>query len=100
MPVGRCAVVVIGLQGFAVILAVVAEHRPASLEAAAVADQPVPEIVARFVAEVAEQGALGFVHGHTALLAIGVIRFGQRDGEEAVIMSRHDLGAGRRHTYI
>ena len=54
--------------------------------------------MARFVAEVAEQGAIGFVHGHTALLAIGVIRFGQRDGDEAVVMSRHDLGAGRlRH---
>ena len=77
----------------AVVLAVVAEHRPASVEPAAVADQPVPEIVAGLVAEVAEQGAIGFVHGHTALLAVGVVGFGQRDGDEAVVMSRHDFGA-------
>ena len=72
LPVGGRAVVVIGLQGLRVILPIVAEECPAGVELAAVA-QPVPETVADLVAEVTQQGAVGFVHGDAPLLAGGVI---------------------------
>jgi hypothetical protein len=41
------------VEGFGIVFLIVAEDRPALLQPAAVADQPIPVVVSDFVAEVA-----------------------------------------------
>ena len=48
--------------------------------------------MAGLVAEVAQQGAVGFVHGDAPLLAGSVVGFSERDGDEAIVMPSHNRG--------
>src|SRR4051794_4613424 len=43
----------------------------------------------------AKQGAIRLVHGDATLLALGVVGFDQRDGDQAVVVTRHHLRARR-----
>jgi hypothetical protein len=54
------------------------------------------EIMGDLVAKVAEQGAVGLVHLGAAALAFGVVGFDQGDGDQAVVVAGHYLGAGFR----
>ena len=58
-------------------------------------DQPAPVIVPNLVPKVAEQGAVKFAHVLAAALALGVIRFGEVDGNDAVVVSGQDSRLGR-----
>jgi hypothetical protein len=79
------------LQRLPIILSIIAEHRPERLEAALVAHEPLPEVVADLVPKMAQQRAVGLAHGLPAALAFGVISFGQRDRDHAVVVTCADL---------
>ena len=87
LPVGGRAFLVVALERLAVILPVVAEHRAAFIQPAAIAHQNVPIMMPDLVAEMAEQRAIGFAHGDAAFLALGVVGFDQRDGDPALVMA-------------
>ena len=40
--------------------------------------------------EVTEQGPVGLVHGDPVLLAHRIVRLGQGDGDQPVVVTRHD----------
>ncbi|KAF5288607.1 hypothetical protein FQR65_LT20931 [Abscondita terminalis] len=73
---------VVALQCLPVVLALVAEQRAEILDAAGALHQLLPEEMAGFVAQVADQCAIGLVQRQAPPGALGVIGFGhvQRDG--------------------
>ena len=51
----------------------------------------VPVVMADLVTEMAEQGAVGLAHGVAAPLAFRVVRFGDVDGDQAVVVTGQDV---------
>ena len=68
-------------QGFAVILALVAEQGPKRFYAAGSQHQSIPVIVPRFVAKMAQQCAVGLVQVHAVAQALRVVGFRHVDGD-------------------
>ena len=60
LPVGGRACFIVVLQGLAVVGTLITEQRAAGVQPGAVGDQPVPVVMADLVAEMPEQGAVGF----------------------------------------
>ena len=89
LPVARRALLIVALQRLTVVSLFVAEQRAERLELTAVPHQPIPEVVSDLVPEMAKQRAIRLVHRDPALLAPHVVSLGQRNGDEAVIVSRH-----------
>ncbi len=58
-PVGRCALLIMRLQGCLVVSLFIAEQLSKRLQAIRTLNQSIPIIVANFVPEVSEQGAVG-----------------------------------------
>ena len=81
---------VVGAQGGGVIKALVAKHAAKGLQAVAVAHQLVPVEVARFVAQVADEGAVGLAQRHTPLCALAVVGFCHIEGDGAAVVARED----------
>ncbi len=95
-PVGGRALAVVALQRVLVARPLVAEDRAARLQRGAVADQAVPAVMGDLVPEMAEQRAVGLAQGLAAALALGVVGLRDRDGDAALAVPGHHLGAGRR----
>ena len=73
-PVGGRPLLVVALERLGVAGPLVAEQlRGKRVEPGGAPDQPVPVVVADLVAEVAQQRAVGLVHGVPDLLALGVV---------------------------
>ena len=86
-PVGRRAIPVVGVQALLVGLSLVAEQ---STELAGrLGNQTLPIVVARFVAEVAEQRTVVLAHGHAHAFAQMRIGLQQVDGDAAVAVAGH-----------
>lgn len=82
-----------GLQGCRIILPFVAEDGAEIGKAAPIAHQLVPDEMAGLVAEMAKQGAIGFVHRAARLFARRIVGLSGADGDQAFLMaghSRHD----------
>lgn len=96
LPVRRRAKRVIRLQRRRIIRSLVTKHVSESRQHRGVQrHQPVPEIMPALMAEMAQQGAIGFPHCFAHLFAHGVIGFRQGERDDPVIVSRHDMRGGR-----
>ncbi len=84
-----------GLQRLAVVVALIAEHLPAFLEPAGVADQHVPVVMADLMPEMAEQRAVRLAHGRAPPLALGVVGLGERHGDQPLVMPGQHAGRVR-----
>ena len=79
-------------------MSLIAEDAAELIQVRRTEDQPVPVIMPNLVPKVAEQGAVKFAHVSAAALALGVIRFGEVVGNDAVVVSgqtrlgRSDIG--------
>ena len=91
MPIRRRVVAIVTFERGFIILAVVSERCPASLEPAAVPNQDIPVMVAHLVPEMPKQRPVGLIQLRPALLALGAVRLGQRNGDDTLVMPRHDL---------
>ena len=94
LPAGFVRVLVVGLQGLVVVGAFVTEHGAERFDGGRAADEQVPVMVADFVAEMAERGAVDFAHLFAHAFAFGVVAFLQRDGDQAVIVAGEHVGLG------
>ena len=88
-PVGRRTLLVVLLQRLGIVCAFIPEQGAERFEPLAIPDQPIPVIVPDLVAEVADQGAVGLVHGRANLLAPGVIGFFRVKGNQAAGVAGH-----------
>ena len=79
------------LQRRAVIGLLVAEQRAERVQAAGIGHEAIPVIVPDLVAQVPEQGPIWLAQHAAASLALGVVRLGQADGDQAGIMAGHHL---------
>ncbi len=59
------------------------------LQGSVVGQKAIPEIVSDFVAQMTEQGTVGFTHAHAALFAEGVVGLGQIERDDAAVVSGH-----------
>ena len=75
LPVCGRSFAVMALESGGVILRIIAEQAPAVFQAATTVDQYVPEIMPGFVAEMAEQGTVGFAHLGPLLFALYIVSF-------------------------
>ena len=69
----------------------VAEEVAEFFQVRRVKDQPVPIIVPDLVPKVAEQGAVEFAHLLASPFALGVVRFGKVDGDDAASMAGQNV---------
>src|SRR5690606_12031920 len=90
----RSTVCVVALEGGAVIPALVAKEFAKPRVAWLAIDQEVPIVVTDFMAEMAEQGAVGLSHIHFAALALCVIGFGKGNGDDPILVPGHDRLVG------
>lgn len=99
-PVGGWAGGVVALQGLAVVGAFVAEQLAKLLQGGGIVrEEQVPVKVAHFVPQVAEQGAVGLVQVGAPAGALGVVGFGDVEGDEAVgVAGHHGLFTGHVFT--
>ena len=97
-PVGRRTVSVVALERRGVVWRLVAEGLAKRADPALVLDQPVPvEIMPDLMAKVADEGAVGLVHGLASRLALRVVGLGDVDRDEPVVVPReHRLDASVR----
>ncbi len=87
LPVGRRTLFIVALQRGAVIGALIAEQTAVIVEPWAARNQPVPIVVANFVAEMAKQGAIGFLQLDARLLAHVIVGFSDVQGDQPVGMA-------------
>ena len=87
VPIRARAVLVVLVEGVGVTGAFVAEQVAKRWKPVAVGDQPIPIVMADFMAKVAEQGAVRFAHLHTDFFAVGVVGFLDVEGDQAVGMA-------------
>ena len=78
------------LQRGAVIDALVAEQDAIRLQQVRVPHQPIPVVMARFVAEMAENGAVGLVHLLAHAFAFDGVGLGDVDGDDTTRMAGQD----------
>src|SRR6201991_1412343 len=84
-PVGRGAVLVVAIHGLLIVGALVAEQAAVALALGRVlGTENGLVVVADFVAQVTEQGAVGLAHLGADLLAVRVVGFGEVEGDDAV----------------
>ena len=96
LPVGRRAIGMVGLQRLLVIGALVAEQcAEGGKPLRVVADQAVPVIVAELMAEMAEQRAIVLAHLDAPSFALGRVRLGDIECDQAVVMAGQDARATR-----
>ena len=93
LPVRRGALAVMTFERLAIVLGVVAEHRPAGLELAPVPHEYVPIMMADLVAEMAKHAAIWLVQLRPAPLALGAVGLCQRNRHNALVVAGHDLDA-------
>src|SRR5215213_10221898 len=86
LPIFLRSIGIMSLQGVTVILPLVPEDLAEALQARIVAHQDVPEIVTDLVAEVAEERPVWLRHAVAPTLPLGVIRLGDIDGDQAVVV--------------
>jgi hypothetical protein len=76
-------------------LSLIAEDAAELIQVRRAEDQPAPVIVPNLVPKVAEQGAVKLTHALAASLALGIIRFGEANGNDAVVVSGQDFRLSR-----
>ena len=97
LPVGGRGALVVRLERLGVVGALVAEDAPELLERRRARDQPIPVVVAALVAHVPEQRPIRLVERRPPLLALGIVGFGDVDGDDAVgVAGQHRRPAVRR----
>lgn len=91
LPRGGCAFCIISLKRGLIVITLVAEDGSTVLDVTPVTHQPVPIIMADFVAEMIKQRTIWFAHGYPELLPHPVIGFGERQRDNAIVMAGHNL---------
>ena len=88
-PVGRRAFAVVALQTGGVVLRLVAKQRSKTVHPRRSAHQPVPIVVANFMAKVSQQRAVRLAQGTAHGLADGVVGFQQIERDQPFFVSGH-----------
>src|SRR5262249_33985291 len=91
-PVRARAVFVMPLERGGIILALGAERLAEAIDAAAVASEHLPVVIAHLGAKRAEDGAVGLAELAAQALALGVVGLAQADRDDAAGVSGRDLG--------
>ncbi|MCY1459559.1 hypothetical protein D9M71_770430 [compost metagenome] len=84
LPVERCALLIMPLEGFGIAGALIAKQSAKRLKPLAMGDQSIPVVVPDFVTKMPEQRAIGFVHLHPHLLAVRIVGFLDIEGDQAI----------------
>src|SRR5208283_5297941 len=87
LPIRRRTLEVMPLQRFLIVGTLIAKDCSASVQLRAGQDQSIPKIMSDFMAEVAQERAVGFFLERALLFALDVVRFGNVDGDQSVIVS-------------
>lgn len=82
LPVGRRASRIMVTQTGLVVFTFIAEQPPEGTQPPAVANQPVPVIVANLVTKVGQQSAERLSHILSVALPRGIVRLGDVDGDD------------------
>lgn len=98
VPAIRSPLLIIGLDGMRIGKALISEKGSKPVQPFRVGiNQKVPVIVADFVTEVPQQGAISFPHFHAGLLTPHGIRFIQGDGDLSIRVPGPVFRIGRHH---
>ena len=84
------------MERLAVVLPVVAEELTKSIDPVGPLDQPIPEVMADLVAEVAQECPVRLVHLNSPRLALGIVGLGDVDGDHPVQVPGRDGDCPRR----
>ena len=87
-PVECGAVSIVSLQAFRIVVALVAEVGTEGFELLLAAHQPHEIIMTRFVAEMAQQGSIRFLHRRADAFALRIVGFGDIHRNQAIVMAR------------
>src|SRR5262249_38537378 len=96
LPIRRSAFLIITLERFAVVFALVPNTLAEAIDPITVFDQPVPVIMSPFVAKVAQYRPVRFMQLQAPFLALRVVGLRHVKGNDAVLVSRQNRRGARR----
>src|ERR1700732_1241315 len=86
-PTSRWSCRIVPIQRLSIVRALVAEKLAEGVAPRAAGNQNVPEIVSNLVTEMTQQGAVRLLLQGALLLAMNVIRLGNVDGDQSVVVA-------------
>src|SRR5438445_6315348 len=93
LPQGRRSVLIVALQGLAVVGALISKQLPEGLQAGTVLYQAVPVVMTDLMSKVTQQRAVLLVLQQPLLLPANVVGFGNVDRDESVVVTCQDPAA-------
>ena len=93
LPSRQRAILIVALERFAIIRALVTEDGAIGIELGRIPHQMIPVVVPGFMTEMADQRAVGFAHCLAVFFAGGIVSFSNIDGDQAMFVAgQHALG--------
>ena len=89
-PIRGRSLVIVPVECLLVVRALISEELSERIQLLCLCNQTIPIIVTYLVSEVSEQGAIRLMLPRALLLAFDVVRFGDVDGDQSVVMARED----------
>ena len=93
LPAGGRPIFMVAFETAQVVRRLIAKQRVKAFQPRRIGNQAVPVIVTRLMTKMAQQRAVGLAHGLAHGFALGVVGFIHIEGDQAGVMSGHDMRA-------